>query len=80
MFMKDDKNKKSATVIISRLRKDQPEEMKEAPMEDGAYQDVNELEVAAEEIMSAIESKDAKALKESLKSFMSMCEDSEEES
>lgn len=67
MFMKDDKKNKAATIIISKLRKP---EMKEAPMEDGAYQDMDEMDVAIDEIMEAVEKKDKGMLKEALLSFI----------
>lgn len=77
MFMKDDKNKKAATIIISRLKKNR-EQLSAAPESEGANVD-DEMVMIADEVMQAITSKDPKALMESLKSFISMCEDYEEE-
>ena len=68
-MMSDDK-KKSASLIIGKMGK-----MSEAPKNEmGAEEDSSYGHMAAaEEIMSAIESKDASALKEALKSFYDMC-------
>ena len=49
-------------------------DMSKGPMQEP----VDELAIAAEEILSAIEQKDVASLKEALRSFMDMC-DSEEE-
>lgn len=62
MLMKDDK-KRTATMIVSAPETEQPE----MESDDMAH------EVAAEEIMAAIEQKDTKALAEALKSFHEMC-------
>lgn len=49
-------------------------------MSNGPVQEpVDELSIAAEEIMSALENKDVPGLKEALKSFMDMCDSEEEE-
>ena len=50
-------------------------EMSEGNMQES----VDELAIAAEEIMSAIEQKDVASLKEALKSFMDMCDYEEED-
>lgn len=71
------KRNKASMIIASLPKKAMEEVMPEAEMQ------VDPQEVAAEELMSAIAAKDAKALKEALKSFMSLCEDeyeAEEES
>jgi len=67
MMMSDDK-KKQATIIVASMKKPESEPMPEKPSED-----VSELEVAADEIMQALERKDSKAMSEALKSFIDMC-------
>lgn len=70
MFM--DKKEKASIIIASMGPKkpmDAPEMAQEADMHT----------MVADEIMMAIEKKDAKMLKEALKSFVSMCSDEEEE-
>lgn len=74
MLMKDDK-KKAATLIISAL-KPAPSKVAE---KDGAEQEMNDHSIAADEILLAIEKKDVNALAEALKSFIQMCEYSEDE-
>lgn len=72
MMMSDDKNKKQATMIIASMAKPNPEmESEQVPKPE------DELSYVAEEIMSAFEKKDAKALAEALKSFYTLCEDCE---
>lgn len=71
-MMSDDKNKKQATMIIASMSKPKPEmESEETPSSE------DELTYVADEIMSAFEKKDAKALAEALKSFYTLCEDCE---
>jgi hypothetical protein len=50
-------------------------EMSNGPMQEP----VDQLNIAAEEIMSALEKKDVPGLREALKSFMDMCSYEEEE-
>lgn len=76
MFMSDDK-KKRATLIISRLSgKPGSEEVSEAPKNENGDEVDSEIGhmSAAEDILDAIASKDAKALKNALKAFLDMCE------
>lgn len=73
MLMKDDK-KKSVSLIMGKLMGDKPE-VSEAPSENGAEQDDSvAVETAAEEMMSAIESKNPKAFVEAFKSLIELCE------
>jgi NTP pyrophosphatase (non-canonical NTP hydrolase) len=82
MFMKDDSKKKIAALIIAKKIPSGESEMKEAPKDE--YGDMTSYDTglmqAAEEILSAVEKKDAKMIKEALKSFMSMCTNEEEDS
>lgn len=63
--------------------KSENESYKEVQSKDGAEQDYNDgLEQAADEMIQAMQSKDVKSFKSSLKSFVQMCMDemeSEEE-
>ena len=66
--------KKAISAILLKLSNKAPEEkMEEKPEgeEEGSSMD---LEVAAEEIMAALEKKDAKRLVEALKIFIEMCD------
>lgn len=77
MLMKDDK-KKMATVIVAKMRGG-GERSYDAPEKDGAEKEMSPHDVMTEEIMHAIEAKDADALKEALKSFVSQCLDEYED-
>jgi hypothetical protein len=69
--MKNDK-KGMATVIMSRLK-----DGKEVSVDE--QQEVDQLDIAAQEILMALERKDSKQLKEALKSFYEMCDSMEDE-
>lgn len=71
MMMADDKNKKQATIILSSMKPKSEEQPTESP--------ASEIDFVAEDILAAVEKKDAKALAEALRSFHSMCMDSESE-
>ena len=73
MLMHDDK-KKMATLMVAKLGAPVP---KSAP--EGAESDSSdELDMISEEILSAIERKDVKGLKEALQSMISCCMDKED--
>jgi hypothetical protein len=75
--MKDDK-KKLATVIVAKIgNKDKEKEM---PEREGAEMESDNLDLIADEIMSAFEKKDVKALKESLLAFIESKDEYEDES
>ena len=72
----DNKRKPDLSIIIGKLKprgmmasKDGEEEMQDSPVGEN-----EELKVAAEEILSAIEEKDAEALSESLHAFFEICD------
>lgn len=76
--MEDMKDKKSgiAAMIVSKMKPSAPEgEMSEGQEEESDY------DMAAKDVMSAVESKDASMLGKALKSFYQMCsmEPSEDE-
>ena len=83
MFMKDDAKKKIAAIIISRRGKENSTESEEisAPKnEDGENTDYEMgMKTAAEEMISAVESKDPRKLVEATKSLMSMIKDEHED-
>ncbi|MEZ0208566.1 MAG: hypothetical protein ACAH17_00110 [Candidatus Paceibacterota bacterium] len=71
--MKDDK-KKSVSLIMGKLMDKKPE-VEEAPTEDGIEQDDSiAVDTAAEELISAIESKSPKAVVSAIKSLMDLCQ------
>jgi hypothetical protein len=72
MLMKDDK-KKAVTLIVSRSLGNDP---KEKMMEEHDYE--GDKKMIAEEIMSAMESKDSEKLASSLSAFIQICEDSKD--
>lgn len=78
MFAKDDK-KKAVSIIIAKAGKrdekgnQEPPEMDEMESEENESGDMEGLNMAAEEILAALDAKDPKALAEALKSFMEMC-------
>lgn len=67
-MMAPDKKKDQASMIIASMRPEAEMPMDSEMPEDGQ-------DVAAQELMSAIESKDPMALKEAMKSFVQMCMD-----
>lgn len=68
-----DEKKKSISIILEKLK---PSPM---PKEDSDEHEMDEKMAMAEEILSAIESKDASALKDALESLIEVCKYSEEE-
>jgi hypothetical protein len=76
MLMSSNKDKMAATIIAGMGNK----EDKQAPEQEGAEQDDSVgMESAAEELISAIESKSPKAVVAALKACMDMYEQSEPE-
>jgi hypothetical protein len=76
MLMNSNKDKMAATIIAGMGKK----EDSEAPQQEGAEQDDSVgMESAAEELLSAIESKSPKAVVAALKACMDMYEQSEHE-
>ena len=75
MLMKDKKKDGIALIIAKKMGK--PEEVSEAPQsDDGAEMDSSMgYEVAGEEILKAIESKDKSMLIEAVKNIVKMCMD-----
>lgn len=71
--MMSDNKKKMATLIIGKMNGESEEAPKNASGDEVDH-DMG-YESAAEEMIQAIHSKDAKALKSALKSFISMCMD-----
>jgi len=72
MLLKDDK-KRMATIIVGKLS-GKPESMEEKPKNEMGDEMDSEmgLDAAAEELLSAMHSKDPKMLKHALRSFMEM--------
>lgn len=73
----NDKKKNVALIVKGMTNPD----MKEAPQseEGGEIDNSIAIDTAAEEIMSAMESKDPKSLVSALKSFMELCKEEEPE-
>jgi hypothetical protein len=75
MLMKDPK-KGMAAIVVARLA---GKPKMEAPEMESEMEGPSEYEIAAEEVLAAVESKDAAKLAESLKSFIELCKYSESE-
>lgn len=65
------KDKDIAALIVEGMPKPEGEE---AEMEMGEEAATSDIEVAAQEVIDALSSKDAASLAESLKSFIKLCE------
>ena len=75
MLMKDDK-KKTATLIIAKMKNG--DKMRPAPQVDGAEMaEPDEMDMAADELLRAIEKKDARAVKECMRSMIELVSNSE---
>lgn len=74
--------KKVATIVVSKLKPSKAEMLEDAPTNE--IGDVKDEDIArqsaAEELLKAIESKDAKALAEAFSSMMELCPAEKEES
>ena len=80
MFMKDDAKKRIASLIISK-REGDSEEIQKAPMtEEKVTSDYDMgMETAAEELLSAVESKSASSIVDAMKSLITMINDEHED-
>lgn len=78
MLMKDAK-KNMATVIVSKMNSRPEEEVQMSKQAEGAEQEVSQQEMAAEEILQALERRDPRMLSDALKAFYDMCANEEEE-
>lgn len=78
MLMKDPK-KKGIAMIIAKMKGPKMEESV-VPEGEAMQDDSIALESAAEEVLAAVEKKDAKMLKEALMSMIDMCSSKAEES
>ena len=79
MMMSDDSKKKQATMIIASMSK-KPKPESEPSEASEMESEVSGLEMAAEDVMAALEKKDAQALMHAMKAFHGMCMDEESES
>lgn len=83
MFMKDNRKKNVAAIIISKMKPngEMESETKKAPeTEEGTRSDYSMgMESAAEEIIAAVETKDAKKLVNAAKALVSMIKDEHED-
>lgn len=73
--------KKMATIVVSKLKPSRAEMLEDAPsnaMGDAKDSDIAK-QSAAEELLKAIESKDAKAVASAFSSMMELCEEQSEE-
>jgi hypothetical protein len=80
MLMKDDK-KHSVSVIMGKLMGDKKEgEMEKAPTKEGVEQDDSvATDVAAEELLQAIEQKSPKGIVAAIKSLIELCSEEYDE-
>ena len=72
MLMKDNK-KNIATAIVSKM-KNRPQPLQDAPQSAGAeVADADDLYIAAEEVMKALETRDIRGFKEAMEAMVEMC-------
>lgn len=69
----DDKKKKGLAAIIIAAGKPKVEKKEAEEAEESEEVDESGLDAAAEEVLAAIKSEDAEALKEALKDFVDIC-------
>lgn len=70
----DAKKKTGLAILLGLPKKHSKDEETDTDETSSTYEDEG-LEAAAEEVLDAIEQKDAKALVESMKSFVELCRD-----
>jgi len=74
-------NKKSASIIVAKIKPGKSEEVEKEAMQNQPQSDYKlALEDAAKKMIEAVEKKDAKLLVSHLKDFMDMCEEKEDAS
>lgn len=71
--MADKMKNPAMAIILGRLKKPENKPPMEEEMEEEEEGSSQEAEIAAEEIIAAIENKDAAGLAEALKAFYEMC-------
>ena len=73
-----DRTKNLATVIVSKMTNKGPQLGDEPELDHGPQEEMDEMDIAAEELLAAIESKNVSGIKESIMAMMEMCMAKEE--